>query len=338
MLKDYDRSSLFILTKVWAPMGDGPNDRGLSAKHIREQCDASLKRLAMDYVDVYMCHRPDRDTPLEETVRAMEDLARVGKILYWGISEWPAEMIVEANAIAHEIGARPMAVSQPRYNLLYRHPETDLFPTTRAQGIGNVTFSPLAHGMLTGKYKPGEEPAEGTRAADDRQNMVIKAMYWSEENKEKAQELATISGDYHVSAAELAIAWCLQSQDVSSVILGTSSVAQVEQNLKAVGLHLSDDVMKRLDELFPSPRLEAEDLGHVRRPRTGALSPFAPLAPPVPGITLFPLSRRRPRGDLCPGERTAGSEAVPQVLARFPAPRATLDGKEIDRFSCLSWG
>jgi len=253
LLCDYRRSDLFVLTKVWAPMGDGPNDRGLSAKHIREQCDASLARLAMDYVDVYMCHRPDPSTPLEETVRAMEDLARAGKILYWGISEWPAALIVEANAIAREIGARPMAVSQPRYNLLYRHPEDALFPTTQKQGIGNVTFSPLAHGMLTGKYKPGEEAPAGTRASDDRQNTVIKAMYWTEENKEKAQELAAIAKDYGVSAAELSIAWCLRDSNVSSVILGTTTVAQLEQNLKAVGLDLTEDVLAKLDELFPKP-------------------------------------------------------------------------------------
>ncbi len=247
------RSDLFILSKVWAPMGDGPNDRGLSAKHIREQCDASLKRLNMDYVDCYMCHRPDPDTPLEETIRAMEDLARAGKIIYWGVSEWPAPMIVRANALAKELGARAMAVSQPRYSLLYRYPESLLYPVTDQEGIGNVVFSPLAHGMLTGKYKPGEEAPEGSRAADPRQNAVMKAMYWTEENKEKGQELAMIAGDHGVTAAELAIAWCLRIQSVSSVILGTSRVEQLEQNLKAVDLDLSDDVLVRLDELFPAP-------------------------------------------------------------------------------------
>ncbi len=250
-LAELPRSDLFVLTKVFAPMGDGPNDRGLSAKHIREQCEASLKRLGMDYVDVYMCHRPDPATPVEESVRAMEDLARAGKIIYWGISEWPAPMIVKANAIAKEIGARPMAVSQPRYSLLYRYPEQLLFPTTDGEGIGNVVFSSLAHGMLTGKYKPGEEAPAGTRAADDRQNAVIKALYWNEKNKEKAQELVTIAKDLGVSAAELAIAWCLRNPSVTSVILGATRVEQVEQNLKAVGLELSEDVIERLDTLFP---------------------------------------------------------------------------------------
>ena len=252
-LADLPRSDVFVLTKVWAPMGDGPNDRGLSAKHVREQCDASLARLGMDYVDCYMCHRPDPDTPLEETIRAMEDLARAGKIIYWGISEWPATMIVEANALARQIGARPMAVSQPRYNLLYRYPEPLLYPTTAAEGIANVIFSPLAHGMLTGKYKPGQDAPPGTRAADDRQNLVIKQMYWTEENKEKGQELMAIAQDFGVSAAELAIAWCLKNANVTSVILGTSSVAQLEQNLKALEVELTDDVIRKLDALYPAP-------------------------------------------------------------------------------------
>jgi len=153
-LREFPRSSYVLATKVWAPMGPGPNDRGLSAKHVFEQCHASLRRLGMDYIDIYFCHRPDPSTPLEETVRAMEDLARQGKILYWGISEWPPTLILRAQQVARELGARPISVSQPRYNLLYRYPERDLFPLTREEGIGNVTFSPLAHGMLTGKYLP----------------------------------------------------------------------------------------------------------------------------------------------------------------------------------------
>lgn len=253
LVKDAERSDLFILTKVWAPMSDDVNDRGLSAKHIKESCDKSLQRLGMDYVDCYMCHRPDPDTPLEETILAMEDLIRAGKVIYWGVSEWPAAMMVRANALAKELGARPIAVSQPRYNLLYRYPEMLLYPTTAEEGIGNVIFSPLAHGMLTGKYKPGEEAPEGSRASDDRQNLVIKAMYWSEENKKKGQELASIANDFGVSAAELAIAWCLKCPDVSSVILGASKVEQLEQNLKALEIELTEDVLTRLEELYPQP-------------------------------------------------------------------------------------
>jgi len=252
-LADFPRSDLVVLTKVWAPMGKGPNDRGLSAKHIREQCDASLKRLGMDYVDIYMCHRPDPSTPIEETMRALDDLARAGKILYVGVSEWPAPTIVRANAIARDLGLRPIAVSQPRYNLLYRYPEPLLFPTTNEEGIGNVVFSPLAHGMLTGKYKPGEGPPKGSRAADDRQNAVIKKMYWTEENMAKGQKLASIAGELGVSAAELALAWCLSNPNVSSVIIGASSVAQLEQNLKAADLKIPAEALTKLDALYPLP-------------------------------------------------------------------------------------
>jgi voltage-dependent potassium channel beta subunit len=250
-LKDYPRSDLVILTKVWAPMGQGPNDRGLSAKHIREQCDASLRRLGMDYVDIYLCHRPDPFTPLEETVRAMEDLARAGKILYWGISEWPAEMMAAANDTARRLLARPMTVSQPRYNLVYRHPEEVLFPFTREAGIGNVIFSPLAHGILTGKYAPNAEAPEGTRAADPRQNGVMRSMYWDDALRFKAQELARIAGNHGLTAAQLAIAWCLRHPAVSSVILGATSVEQLAQNI-AVGDFSGDDALwTEVEDLFP---------------------------------------------------------------------------------------
>jgi len=253
-LAEYPRSSLVVLTKVWAPMGPGPNDRGLSAKHIFEQCHASLKRLGMDYVDVYMCHRPDPTTPMEETVRAMEDLARQGKILYWGVSEWPSTQIVQAQSVARALGARPIGVSEPRYSLLYRYPEKTLFPTTASEGIGNVVFSPLAHGMLTGKYSPGQPAPEGSRAADPEQNAVIMQLYWNEENKRKGQELARIAREMGATAAQLALAWCLKRPEVTSVILGARRVEQLEENLKAVEIKIPDDVMATLDELYPGVR------------------------------------------------------------------------------------
>jgi aryl-alcohol dehydrogenase-like predicted oxidoreductase len=250
-LADFPRSSIFLMTKVFGEMGKGPNDRGLSAKHIREQCDASLERLGMDYIDAYMCHRADPDTPLEETIRAMKDLARAGKIIYWGISEWPIAAIGKAQAVAKEVGARPISVSQPRYSLLYRYPEKELFPLTLGEGIGNVIFSPLAHGMLTGKYKPGEEAPAGTRASDPDQNAVIKGLYWSEENKKKAQTLVAIAKDLGVSAAQLSIAWCLKHPALTSVILGATRAEQVKENVAAVDIEVPDEVMKKLDTLFP---------------------------------------------------------------------------------------
>jgi aryl-alcohol dehydrogenase-like predicted oxidoreductase len=250
-LKDYPRSDLFVLSKVWAPMGEGPNDQGLSAKHIFEQCDASLKRLGMDYLDVYMCHRPDPETPLEETIQAMEDLCRRGKILYWGTSEWSAAQIVKAQSVAKEIGARPLSVNEPRYSLLYRYPEKELYPATKEEGVGNVIFSPLAHGMLTGKYLPGKEAPAGTRAADKDQNEVIMEMYWTEENKKKGLELVKIADEMGVKASQLAIAWCLERPEVTSVILGTRKTEQLEENIKAIEIEIPDDVLKKLDELYP---------------------------------------------------------------------------------------
>ena len=254
-LRDYPRSSVVLLSKVFAPMGPGPNDRGLSAKHIHEQCCASLERLGVEYLDIYMCHRHDPTVPLDETVRAMEDLARQGKILYWGVSEWSAAQMVAAQATARELGARPLTVNEPRYNLLYRYPEAEVYPTCLEQGIGNVIFSPVAHGMLTGKYPPGEDAPSGTRAADPDQNGVIMDLYWNEENKRKGQELVSIAGDLGVTAAQLSVAWCLRHPAVTCVILGTSKVAQAEENLKAADLAIPDDVAARLEELYPAARL-----------------------------------------------------------------------------------
>ncbi|MBE9509446.1 MAG: aldo/keto reductase family protein [Bacteroidetes bacterium] len=250
-LSGFPRHNLFILSKCWAPMSDNINDRGLSAKHIIESCHKSLKRLGTDYLDLFMCHRPDPDTPLEETVRAMEDLIRQGKVLYWGISEWPAHLITRANRVAAEIGARPITVSEPRYNLLYRFPERNLFPATEAEGIGNVVFSSLAHGMLTGKYKPGEEAPKGTRAADNDTNTIIKNMYWTEDNIRKGQELVKIASEIGITAAQLSIAWCLKNPAVTSVITGATSLSQAEDNLKAADIEIPDEVINKLDEIYP---------------------------------------------------------------------------------------
>jgi len=252
-LSEFERSSIFLLSKCWAPMSDEINDRGLSAKHIMESCHKSLKRLRTDYLDVLMCHRPDLDTPLEETVRAFEDLARQGKILYWGVSEWPAHMIVRANRVAREIGARPIGVSEPRYNLLYRYPERNLFPATQAEGIGNVAFSALAHGLLTGKYKPGEQPPAGTRGADTDINTILNRLYMTEKNKENSQKFTNIANEMGVKPAQLAIAWCLQNPAVTSVISAATRVSQVEENLAAADIIIPDDALREIEALYPVP-------------------------------------------------------------------------------------
>ena len=252
-LAEFPRSEYVLITKVWAPMGSGPNDRGLSAKHIREQCRASLKRLGLDYVDIYMCHRPDPQTPLEETLHAMDDLARAGDILYWGVSEWPAWLIVKAQALARELRLRPLIVNQPRYNLLYRYPEFETFPVTKMEGVGNVVFSPLAHGLLTGKYAPGAPAPDGTRAADPDQNAVMLRMYWTEENQRRGQKLAELAAAHGTTAARLALAWAMRPAAVSSVILGVRTLAQLDDNLQAADLQLDADLVAQLEALYPPP-------------------------------------------------------------------------------------
>ena len=252
-LANYPRESFVLTTKVWAPMGEGPNDRGLSAKHVREQCEASLRRLKMDYIDLYLCHRPDPSTPLEETIRAMEDLACLGKIIYWGVSEWPAGLIAEAVGLARQLGCRPPVADQPRYSLLYRYPEADVFPTCLRLGLGCVVFSPLAHGVLTGKYRPGAEPPAGTRAADPSQNMILKRLYWDEEKLTRVQQMVSLAKGMGISTAQLALAWCLRQPAVTSTIIGASRASQIEENVKAAEVTIPQEVAAKLDELLPAP-------------------------------------------------------------------------------------
>ena len=252
-LAEHRRAGYVLATKVWAPMGDGPNDRGLSRKHIVEQCHASLRRLGMDYVDLYQCHRPDPTVPVEETVRTMDDLCRQGKVLYWGTSEWSAVQIREALDAARQMGAQLPSSNQPRYSLMYRYPEREVFVTSGQEGIGQVVFSPLAHGVLTGKYKPGQDPPAGTRAADERQNSILKGLYWGNTNLVQVQEMVALAQEMGLLPCQLAIAWILRRSIVSSAIIGATRVEQIEQNAAAADVTLTDDVVARLDDLFPVP-------------------------------------------------------------------------------------
>ncbi|HEX7593054.1 MAG TPA: aldo/keto reductase family protein, partial [Anaerolineae bacterium] len=253
LLADLPRESFVLATKVWGAMGEGPNDQGLSRKHIFEQCHASLRRLKMDYIDLYQCHRYDPTTPLEETIRAVNDLCRQGKILYWGVSEWSAAQIAQANGLCRQSGFQPMSSNQPRYNLFWRHPEREVFPLCEREGIGQVVFSPLAHGLLTGKYVPGNPPSEGTRASDPDLNEVILSLYWKEENLLKAKQLTEIARDLSVTAAQLSLAWCLRQSIVSSAITSATKVSQLEDNLKATEVTLPDHVLTQLDGIFSLP-------------------------------------------------------------------------------------
>ncbi len=245
ILPDYRRSALVISSKVFWPTGEGPNDRGLSRKHIMESCERSLKRLGTDYIDLYFCHREDPETPLEETARAMDDLVRQGKILYWGTSCWSASALLKIHALAGLRGLYAPVVEQPRYNLLRRDVERRVMPVAKRLGMGLVVWSPLASGALTGKYDEGVP--EGSRGATTK----WVEEYLSDENRPKIRRFSAIARELSCTPAQLALAWCLRRPEVASVITGASRPEQVEDNLGAVDVKLPDDVIDELDGLFP---------------------------------------------------------------------------------------
>ena len=248
VLKDYDRSSLVVASKVFFPMGDGPNDRGLSRKHIMEQCDASLKRLDMDYMDLYQCHRYDPNVPIEETLWALDDLQRQGKILYAGVSEWPADKIQEAHRIAKEHNFRPLVSNQPAYNMIERQIETEVVPVSIANGMGQVVFSPLAQGILTGKYKPGQDIPEDSRAANKEINQGLQRYLANERLLEVVQELGEFANHLDINLPQLALAWILHQPGISSAIIGASRPEQIEDNVRAVDVELTEELMKGINE------------------------------------------------------------------------------------------
>ncbi|MBI4532780.1 MAG: aldo/keto reductase family protein [Candidatus Melainabacteria bacterium] len=245
------RDSIVIATKVFFPMGEGPNDKGLSRKHIMEQCHASLRRLQTDYIDLYQCHRYDPDVPQEELVRTMDDLIRQGKILYWGVSEWTAGQIEDAVETARRLNAPPPVSNQPLYNMLTRTIEAEVIPLCRRLGLGQVVFSPLAQGVLTGKYKPRQVPPPDSRAADDESNMfMLHRDLLSDETLAHVEQLALISNESGLAMAQLALAWCLRLSEVSSVITGATKPSQISQNVKASGLRLSGEALQQIDAIL----------------------------------------------------------------------------------------
>ena len=248
-LKGFERDSYFLATKVYFPMGDGPNDRGLSRKHITEQCHASLRRLGVDYVDLYQCHRYDEGTPLEETLRALDDLVRRGKVLYVGVSEWTADQIADALRLAKEMNLDRIVSNQPRYNMLQRQIEDAVIPLSQREGVGQVVFSPLAQGVLTGKYRPGEAPEEGTRAAGPESSRFMRQLM-NEEVLSAVEGLRTVASDAGLTMSGLALAWVLRQPNVSSAIIGASRPEQVEDNAAASGARLPPDALDRIDEIL----------------------------------------------------------------------------------------
>ena len=245
------RESVEIATKVCLPTGDGPNDRGLSRKHIVESCHASLRRLGTDYVDLYQAHRFDERTPLEETLVAFDDLVRQGKVLYLGVSEWTADQISAALDLAGQAGLRSRIVSnQPQYNMLWRVIEPQVLPLCEREGIGQLVFQPLAQGVLSGKYRPGAQPPPGSRAASGGRAPGFIRRVLGDPLLERVQQLRPLADAAGLSMAQLAIAWTLQNSGVSSAIIGASRPEQVTENAAAAGVRLAASLLTRIDDLL----------------------------------------------------------------------------------------
>jgi aryl-alcohol dehydrogenase-like predicted oxidoreductase len=248
-LKGQRREGLEIFTKVYWPTGPGPNDRGLSRKHIRESLHGSLRRLRTDYVDLYQAHRFDHETPLEETLRAFDDLVREGKVLYVGVSEWRAEEISQALAIADEMGFDRLVSNQPQYSMLWRVIESDIVPLCAREGVSQIVWSPIAQGVLTGKYQPGQAPPEGSRATDATGAGFIKG-FLRDEVLEKVQQLRPLADSAGLSMAALAVAWVLQNDNVASAIIGASRPEQVRDNVAAAGVRLDAELMGKVHDVL----------------------------------------------------------------------------------------
>jgi voltage-dependent potassium channel beta subunit len=261
------RESLEIFTKVYWPTGPGPNDRGLSRKHITESVHASLRRLQTDYVDLYQAHRFDVATPLEETLKTFDDLVRQGKVLYVGVSEWTADQISEALRIADEMGFDRIVSNQPQYSMLWRVIEGEIVPLCEKEGVGQIVWSPIAQGVLTGKYLPGQPPPEGSRATDPTGSAFVSRMM-TDDVLGRVQELRPVAADLGLTMAQLAVAWVLQNRNVSSAIVGATRPEQVRDNVKAAGVKLDAEVLQKIDDIL-GPVVErdpAKTVSPARRP------------------------------------------------------------------------
>lgn len=262
------RESVEIFTKVYWPTGDGPNNRGLSRKHIRESVEGSLRRLRTDYLDLYQAHRFDVETPLEETLRAFDDLVRQGKVLYVGVSEWTADQIKQALEIADAMGFDRLVSNQPQYNMIWRIIESEVVPLCAKEGLGQIVWSPIAQGALTGKYLPGQAPPAGSRATDAKGGSDSIARYMNDDVLGRVQQLAPLAAEAGLSLAQLATAWTLQNRNVSAAIIGASRPEQVRENVAAAGVTLDADLLSRIDEIMEPVvvRDPAETRSPARRP------------------------------------------------------------------------
>ena len=239
------RQDLVLATKLFWPMSENVNDKGLSRKHVMESCHASLKRLGTDYVDLYQCHRPDPETPVEETVRAMEDLVRHGKVLYWGVSVWSGPQIEAACEVADRTGGFRPVTNQPEYSFVQRGIEDEVMPTSDRLGLSQIVWSPLAQGLLTGKYAGGRVPP-GSRGADAQRNRFLMPLL-TEANLARAAHMGRVAAELGITPAQLALAWVLRRREVSAAIVGATRVEQVRENLAAADVDLSPETIARLE-------------------------------------------------------------------------------------------
>ncbi|MGA0062271.1 MAG: aldo/keto reductase family protein [Candidatus Planktophila sp.] len=251
-LKGVRRESYELFTKVYWPTGPGKNDRGLSRKHIMESCHASLKRLNTDHIDLYQLHRFDFETPLEESLSALDDLVRQGKVMYVGFSEWTAEQIAQGLKIQDQRGYNRFVSSQPQYSALWRVIEAEVVPLSQREGIGQIVWSPMAQGVLTGKYLPGRKPPVGSRATDKKSGAAMISRWMRDEVLEAVQLLKPIAESVDLSMSQLALAWVLQNANVSSAIMGATKPAQIKDNVKASGVKLPPQVMQAIDNAIGS--------------------------------------------------------------------------------------
>lgn len=250
----FPRDSYLVATKVFSPMGDGPLLRGLSRKHVLAQADASLRRLGLEHIDLYQCHRYDPRTPLEETAAAMDHLVRQGKVLYWGVSEWSAEQLDAAVALCREQRWAVPVSDQPHYSALWREPEADVLPACARLGLGVLAFAPLAHGVLSGKYREGETAPAGSRAARPADRWMFDS-YLTPPVFAAVADFQKLAADAGCRPAQLALAWCLRDPAVSTVVVGASSVAQLEANAAVPDLGIGADVVDRASEILGAVRL-----------------------------------------------------------------------------------
>lgn len=266
-LKGVRRESYELLTKVYFPTGPGKNDRGLSRKHIMESAHASLKRLNTDHIDLYQAHRFDVETPLEETLRAFDDLIRQGKVSYIGFSEWTAPQISDALKIQDSRGFDRFISSQPQYSALSRAIEGKVIPLSKREGISQIVWSPMAQGVLTGKYLPGKKPPAGSRATDKKSGANFISTFMKDEVLQAVQNLHPIADAHGLTLSQLAIAWVLHNENVAAAIMGATKPSQVKENSKASGVKLSADAISAIDKVLGDLPERDDTLDRTPRPR-----------------------------------------------------------------------